>query len=36
LGVPVVLPPFLAAYVPCAIIGFLSALLLSSQSGGTL
>ncbi len=31
LGVSVELLPFLAAYVPCAIIGFLSALLISSQ-----
>jgi hypothetical protein len=36
LGVPVELLPFLAAYVPCAIIGFLSALLISSQGRGTL
>jgi hypothetical protein len=36
LGVPVVLSPLLVAYVPCAIIGFLSALLISLESGGTL
>ncbi len=36
LGVPVELLPFLAAYVPCAIIGFLSALLISSPGRGTL
>ena len=31
LGVPVVMGPFLVAYVPCAIIAFLSALLISSE-----
>ena len=36
LGVPVELLPFLAAYVPCAIIGFLSALLISFHDRGTL
>ncbi|MFH0916398.1 MAG: protein kinase [bacterium] len=36
LGVPVALGPFLAAYGPCAIIAFLSALLVSSKGVGTL
>lgn len=36
LDVSVDLPPFLVAYVPCAIIGFLSALLISFQGRGTL
>jgi predicted Ser/Thr protein kinase len=36
LGVPVEVGPFLVAYVPCAIIAFLSALLISSEGVGTL
>jgi hypothetical protein len=36
LGVPVAVGPFLVAYVPCAIIAFLSALLVSSEGVGTL
>jgi hypothetical protein len=36
LGVPVAMGPFLVAYVPCAIIAFLSALLVSSEGVGTL
>jgi hypothetical protein len=36
LGVPVVMGPFLVAYIPCAIIAFLSALLISSEGVGTL
>jgi len=36
LGVPVELGPFLVAYVPCAIIGFLVALLIPSERVGTL
>ena len=36
LGVPVMMGPFLVAYGPCAIITFLSALLISSEGVGTL
>jgi len=36
LGVPVALGPFLVAFVPCAIIAFLSALLISSEGMETL
>jgi predicted Ser/Thr protein kinase len=36
LGVPVAVGSFLVAYVPCAIIAFLSALLISSEGVGTL
>lgn len=36
LGVPVVLGPFLVAYVPCAIIAFLSAILITSEGPGAL
>ncbi|MCE5254488.1 MAG: serine/threonine protein kinase [Actinomycetia bacterium] len=36
LGVPVQLGPFLVTYVPCAIIGFLVALLIPSERVGTL